>query len=211
MLLGVILVFNFSGLAQAQQKHSMQAQQKYSKMTIDTSPLLPDAGDRQNDVYRGPYTGWGMGRASACCSTVALTHRIEPPLIQHFTRMSLDADTHFDFDKATLKPAGIVALNGLTNKIAAMDPGYGMGRYGYVLGIDVVGHTDWIGTIRYNDGLGARRADTVRRYLMSQGIQGNYINTQSMGELLPVADNRSDQGRALNRRVEIVVQTARLP
>jgi outer membrane protein OmpA-like peptidoglycan-associated protein len=198
MLLGIVLMFGFLSPVQADHYRSL---------------VTPDAGDRQNDVYQAPYgTYRGMGRyTSACCSTVAFAHRAEPPLITHFISMSLDADTHFDFDKATLKPAGIVALNGLLNKLAALDPGYGMGRYGYVLGIDVVGHTDWIGSNSYNDRLGARRADTVRRYFMSRGVYSNFINAQSMGELLPIADNRSDDGRALNRRVEIVVHTANLP
>jgi outer membrane protein OmpA-like peptidoglycan-associated protein len=197
-LLSVILISGILNLAVAHQDPIIKTQ---------------DAGDRQNDVYFPPLPGpsGAIQQTSYCCPTLASAYRVEPPMIRHFIRMSLDADTHFDFDKSTLKPAGIAALNQLLGRIAALDPGYGMGRIGYVLGIDAVGHTDWIGSHRYNDGLGMRRANSVKRYLMSLGVPGAIVNVHSLGEIQPIADNRSSEGRALNRRVEVVVHTASLP
>ncbi|PEQ12059.1 hypothetical protein B2G71_12990 [Novosphingobium sp. PC22D] len=71
--------------------------------------------------------------------------------------------------------------------------------------IDVYGHTDSTGSDAYNLDLSKRRADAVARYLISQGVNSARIQTQGMGESYPVADNSTEQGRALNRRVEIKI------
>jgi OOP family OmpA-OmpF porin len=69
--------------------------------------------------------------------------------------------------------------------------------------VEVSGHTDWIGSDAYNQALSERRAQTVKDYLVRKGVEGSRINTQAFGESKPVADNRTDEGRALNRRAEI--------
>jgi hypothetical protein len=67
----------------------------------------------------------------------------------------------------------------------------------------VVGHTDSLGTNEYNDALSKRRAETVKRWLMTdQKIDGSKIETEGKGEIEPVASNGNYQGRQLNRRVE---------
>jgi outer membrane protein OmpA-like peptidoglycan-associated protein len=70
----------------------------------------------------------------------------------------------------------------------------------------IEGFTDSQGSSDYNIALSQRRADTVRSYLISRGYPSNLINTQGIGEERPVADNNSAEGRANNRRVEIVVE-----
>jgi outer membrane protein OmpA-like peptidoglycan-associated protein len=71
--------------------------------------------------------------------------------------------------------------------------------------IEVQGYTDSQGSDDYNMGLSQRRADSVRGYLVSQGVPSDKITARGYGKASPVADNTSAEGRADNRRVEIVV------
>jgi OOP family OmpA-OmpF porin len=76
------------------------------------------------------------------------------------------------------------------------------------LALEVViatGHTDSVGTDAYNQKLSVRRADAVKKYLVSKGIADNRIQIEGKGESQPVADNKTDDGRAKNRRVQIEV------
>ena len=110
-------------------------------------------------------------------------------------KVSYAADAFFDFDKAVLKPAGKTALDDLTSKLGGMN----------LEVIIAVGHTDSVGTDAYNQKLSVRRAESVKAYLESKGVESNRIYTEGKGEKQPVADNKTDAGRAKNRRVEIEV------
>jgi OOP family OmpA-OmpF porin len=110
-------------------------------------------------------------------------------------KVSYSADAFFDFDKAVLKPAGKSALDDLTSKLGDMN----------LEVIIAVGHTDSVGTDEYNQKLSIRRAESVKAYLESKGIESNRVYTEGKGEKQPVADNKTDAGRAKNRRVEIEV------
>ncbi len=109
--------------------------------------------------------------------------------------MTYAADAFFDFDKSVLKPEGKAKLDDLVSKVKAIN----------LEVIIAVGHTDWIGTDAYNQKLSVRRAEAVKAYLVSKGIEKNRIYTEGKGEKQPVADNRTKEGRAKNRRVEIEV------
>jgi OOP family OmpA-OmpF porin len=110
-------------------------------------------------------------------------------------KVSYSADAFFDFDKAVLKPAGKASLDDLTSKLKDIN----------LEVIIAVGHTDSIGTDAYNQKLSVRRAEAVKAYLQSKGVESNRIYTEGKGEKQPVADNKSSAGRAKNRRVEIEV------
>ncbi|WP_119286599.1 outer membrane protein OmpA [Azohydromonas sediminis] len=110
-------------------------------------------------------------------------------------KVTYAADTFFDFDKAVLKPEGKAKLDDLVEKTKGIS----------LEVIIAVGHTDWIGTNEYNQKLSVRRAEAVKQYLVSKGIEANRIYTEGKGETQPVADNRTREGRAKNRRVEIEV------
>ncbi|MDQ2820072.1 MAG: OmpA family protein [Pseudomonadota bacterium] len=115
-------------------------------------------------------------------------------------KVSYSADAFFDFDKAVLKPAGKTALDNLTGKLGSMN----------LEVVIAVGHTDSVGTDEYNQKLSVRRAESVKAYLESKGIESNRVYTEGKGEKQPVADNKTADGRAKNRRVEIeVVGTAK--
>jgi OOP family OmpA-OmpF porin len=71
--------------------------------------------------------------------------------------------------------------------------------------IIAVGHTDNVGSDVYNQKLSVKRAESVKAYLVSKGIEKNRIYTEGKGEKQPVADNKTTEGRNKNRRVEIEV------
>lgn len=110
-------------------------------------------------------------------------------------KVTLAADVFFDFDKSVLKPAGKAALDDLIGKLKAVA----------LEVIIAIGHTDSIGSDTYNQKLSVRRAEAVKAYMVSKGIEPNRIYTEGKGEKQPIADNRTAQGRAKNRRVEIEV------
>ena len=71
--------------------------------------------------------------------------------------------------------------------------------------IIAVGHTDSVGSDAYNQKLSVKRAEAVKAYLVTKGIEKNRVYTEGKGEKQPVADNKTSEGRAKNRRVEIEV------
>jgi OOP family OmpA-OmpF porin len=72
-----------------------------------------------------------------------------------------------------------------------------------ITSIEVVGHTDSTGSASYNQSLSERRAEAVAGYLTAQGVNGAFFTSKGMGESSPVADNKTAEGRARNRRVEL--------
>ena len=110
-------------------------------------------------------------------------------------KVSFAADAFFDFDKAVLKPEGKAKLDDLAEKVKGLN----------LEVIIAVGHTDSKGTDAYNQKLSVRRSEAVKTYLTDKGIEANRVYTEGKGESQPVADNKSDEGRAKNRRVEIEV------
>ncbi|MBV8502518.1 MAG: OmpA family protein [Paucibacter sp.] len=110
-------------------------------------------------------------------------------------KITYGADALFDFDKAVLKPEGIAKLDELVSKLSKVT----------LEVIIAVGHTDSVGTAAYNQKLSVRRSEAVKAYLVSKGIEKNRIYTEGKGKTQPVADNKTAEGRAKNRRVEIEV------
>lgn len=112
---------------------------------------------------------------------------------------TFSAEVLFDFDKYEIKPAGKAALQRLGAEIRSQ---------GVTVGdIDIVGHTDSVGTDEYNMKLSLRRAGAVRDFIVSQGVNPGLIDVVGMGKRQPIASNATAEGRAQNRRVEVRVGT----
>lgn len=107
-------------------------------------------------------------------------------------RMVLEG-VNFNFDRATLRPEERDVIDKDFAKLK---------EWGDVK-IEVAGHTDSIGSDRYNMGLSLRRANTVRNYLISKGIHADRLVAKGYGESQPIASNDTDEGRFQNRRVEL--------
>ena len=110
-------------------------------------------------------------------------------------KVTLAADVLFDFDKSVIKPEGKARLDDLVSKISGIN----------LEVVIAIGHTDSIGSDAYNQKLSVRRAESVKAYMVSKGIAANRIYTEGKGEKQPVASNKTKDGRAKNRRVEIEV------
>jgi len=99
-----------------------------------------------------------------------------PAVIPAAQRLTLDADTLFDFDKSTLRPAGRDALDTFVGKLKDISPET----------IMTIGHADRIGSDRYNQRLSEQRVATVKAYMVSKGVEAKRIYTEGKGESQPV-------------------------
>ena len=117
----------------------------------------------------------------------------EPAPTPVITKVNLEADAYFDFDKATLKQGGKDRIDAEITKLGQVE----------LNSVIAIGHTDSIGSDAYNQKLSERRAQAVKDYMVSKGVAANRIQIKGMGESQPVAENKTREGRAKNRRVEI--------
>jgi OOP family OmpA-OmpF porin len=181
----------------------------------DIQAHTPDSGyvqDSRGHVVRTPFgqcvhTGyWTPADAVVvgCDGVVARAEQAAPPApaptpapapAPTSEKVTFAADTFFDFDKAVLKPDGKAKLDELASKLEGMN----------LEVVVAVGHTDSIGSAAYNQKLSVRRAEAVKAYLVSKGIDSKRVYTEGKGKTQPVASNKTAEGRAKNRRVEIEV------
>ncbi|HLR13094.1 MAG TPA: OmpA family protein [Burkholderiaceae bacterium] len=141
---------------------------------------------------------WTPATGIAGCDGVPVAQD-EPVVEPSTSKVVLNADTFFDFDKSTIKPEGEQVLNQIVSQVQGMD----------LETIIATGHTDSTGPAEYNQGLSERRAASVKDYLVNQGIPADRIYTEGKGLTSPIADNATREGRAQNRRVEIEIVGAR--
>jgi OOP family OmpA-OmpF porin len=120
---------------------------------------------------------------------------VVPAPVATSEKQTFAAKTLFDFDKSVLKPEGKAALNDMLGKLAGLN----------LEVMIAVGHTDSVGSNEYNQRLSIRRAEAVKVYLVSQGVDGSRIYTEGKDETQPVADNKTADGRMANRRVTVEV------
>ncbi|MDF2695526.1 MAG: outer membrane protein [Labilithrix sp.] len=114
--------------------------------------------------------------------------------------ITLSGSVLFATNESTLLPAAVVKLNEVADALIKGNPDSN---------ITIEGHTDTQGARDYNMQLGQRRAEAVKAQLVSRGVASDRINAVGVGPDRPVADNKSAEGRANNRRVEIVVEGGR--
>ncbi len=138
------------------------------------------------DAFWTPATA-----AEGCGKPVAEAPVVAPTA----SKVVLNADTFFDFDKSTIKPEGKQVLDQVAQQASSIN----------LETIIAVGHTDSIGTVAYNQKLSERRANSVKQYLISKGVPADRIYAEGKGKSSPVASNKTREGRAKNRRVEIEI------
>jgi OOP family OmpA-OmpF porin len=115
-----------------------------------------------------------------------------PPVAE---KVTFAADAFFDTGKSVLKPEARAKLDDLVDKTKGIN----------LEVIIAVGHTDSDGSDAYNQKLSVARSEAVKSYLTSKGVERNRVYTEGKGEKQPVADNKTKEGKAKNRRVEIEV------
>lgn len=148
----------------------------------------------------GGAAGAGVGRMmdnqerdmrEALAASEAAAIRREGDLLA----ISLKGDVTFDYDSAAVRPGLYSEIDRIANVLV---------NYPKTV-ILVEGHTDSTGSESYNMDLSQRRADAVKNLIVQRGVSSGRVETRAYGESLPIADNSTETGRAMNRRVEIKV------
>jgi outer membrane protein OmpA-like peptidoglycan-associated protein len=111
--------------------------------------------------------------------------------------ITLSGSVLFATDQSTLLPAATTKLNEVADALIKGNPD---------ANITIEGHTDSQGQLQHNMELSQRRAESVKSQLVARGVAADRIKTVGVGPDRPLADNKSPEGRANNRRVEIIVQ-----
>ena len=124
-----------------------------------------------------------------------LTFTFNPQYERVKDRIYTLQDVYFNTDKATLRESSYDALNDL---LSAMQTNKAMR-------VEIAGHTDNRASAEYNKDLSQRRAESVKAYLVENGIAKDRIRAKGYGESEPVASNETEEGRQKNRRVEVRV------
>ena len=108
----------------------------------------------------------------------------------------VELDVKFDFNKSVVKPNSYADVKNLADFMKQYPATH----------VEVAGHTDSVGPDAYNQKLSQRRADAVKQVLVKDGVAPSRISSVGYGESRPVADNATEAGRAINRRVEAAVE-----
>ena len=164
---------------------------------LDKCPGTPKGRKVNADGCEIDTDGDGLVDGVDKCPTVyAKTADGCPPPAAEVPRKLVLEGVNFDYDKATLRPEAAETLDRMAAELK---------EWGNVK-VEVAGHTDARASARYNQQLSERRANTVREYLIGKGIAADRLSAKGYGESQPVAGNDTEEGRAKNRRVELVEQ-----
>ena len=161
-------------------------------------------GAIKNSGWAGAGAGIGAGMGAAYCwvhgaeeEVVEVVEEVVVVEEPAYDLVAVELDVWFDFDKAVVKPQSLPDIQALATF---------MNDYPATTTV-VEGFTDSTGSEVYNQGLSERRANAVRDVLVNKfGISGSRIEAVGYGESRPIADNNTAEGRALNRRVEAIVE-----
>ncbi len=156
-------------------------------LAVDADGAITGVASTNGAPFR-LYTGAASPAVTTACS--------EQP-VEALGGGSIIHGIRFDFDAATLRPESAALLDDLAAGLAA-----GL-ESGEARSVTLIGHTSSEGAEAYNDDLSRRRAEAVAAALVERGIARDQLNAKGRGELEPIADNGSETGRALNRRVEV--------
>jgi outer membrane protein OmpA-like peptidoglycan-associated protein len=174
-------------------------------VSFPNSGLADVANDPETGVYMAeiPVGSYAVKVTSEgyLAQTAAVVLQKDKPLVRDFELVAEGMSitlrgVYFDFNKATIKPESRPALEDAA-KILKENPD---------IRVEIQGHTDSKGSDEYNQNLSERRAQSVVNYLVTQlGIDRTRLVARGYGEGMPIATNDTDEGRALNRRVEFFI------
>lgn len=125
----------------------------------------------------------------------AVVAKPEPEAPSPAPLMLSTSTVNFEFDQSVLTDDAATLLSEMVTSLKASDDA-----------IMLEGHTDWVAGEIYNFDLSLKRAENVRAFLESKGIERSRMSVEGFGEKRPVATNETDEGRAMNRRVDIRIQ-----
>ena len=161
-----------------------------------------EKGPDDGEIAAGAAAGLVAGGLVGALASLAICQEEEappppppPPPAPAPHKVATITGPQFDFDKSTLRPDGKAVVHTAAQTLKGTNER-----------VVVTGYTDSIGSDAYNIRLSERRAKTVRDALVADGIAADRITTKGMGKADPVASNATAEGRAQNRRVEIVAQ-----
>ncbi|MGB3123758.1 MAG: OmpA family protein [Pseudomonas sp.] len=152
---------------------------------------VPDSRDKCPGTPKGVQVD-----ANGCPPVVAPAAVVEEVVVVKEETIVI-RDVHFQFDSAKLTAADKTKLDTIATRLKQEAPS---------AQLRVSGHTDSVGKDAYNQKLSEKRAHSVTDYLISSGVpRSNFVSVTGAGESHPAADNKTAEGRALNRRVEIQI------
>ncbi len=162
-------------------------------------------GHQVGSTARGAIIGAAVGGAAGAVighqmdqQAEELDSELEGATVQRVGEgivVTFDTGILFDFDRADLRPASRDNLQELADNLREYER----------TDVLIIGHTDATGSDAYNQSLSERRAASAAGYLQQLGVASPRVSTRGMGETDPVATNETEEGRQLNRRVEVVI------
>lgn len=171
-----------------------------AQLRTDLAGVINDEdGDGVADKFdKCPGTTSGVVVDGAGCPLVAPAPVVREKIIITEADRKVVADAirnlEFDFGKATLRPTSFPTLNRVADLLKSKN-----------FSLKLAGHTDDKGSASYNMGLSKDRAESIKAYLVSQGVNASRVEATGYGESQPIASNKSEAGRQKNRRVEFTL------
>jgi len=151
---------------------------------------VPDSRDKCPGTPKGVQVD-----ADGCPPPAPAPMAEEPVVVKEETIVV--RDVHFEFNKSTLTAADKEVLSGVASRLK---------QESSTAQLRVTGHTDSVGSNAYNQRLSEKRANSVVQYLVESGVpRASFVSVAGAGESQPVADNKTADGRAMNRRTEIKI------
>jgi outer membrane protein OmpA-like peptidoglycan-associated protein len=185
-------------MAKAATRHSEDEREQLAQQR---SQVRLDARTREADRARADADRMASEAAAARAASAAEAAELQRQIAElqaEATDRGLVltlGDLLFEFDRADLKPG----VSGNLDRLVTFLKEYPTRN------VIIEGHTDNVGSAGYNQGLSQRRAESVRTYLVQQGVGGQRLTASGLGQSRPVASNDSESGRQRNRRVEIII------
>ena len=180
---------------EAQNLTGEQLRKAQSELASTKGHLEKTAGELEREKAARAEADKKLAQAMADLQKIASVKQEQRGMV-----ITLSGAVLFASNESTLLPAAMVKLNEVADALIKGNPDSN---------ITVEGHTDSQGQRQYNMDLGQKRADAVRAQLVSRGVAQDRIKAVGVGPDRPVADNKSAEGRANNRRVEIIVEPAK--